>query len=135
MKTEDEPDGEIISRKYTPISHIMEKGSFKLLIKTYYKDTHLNYPRGGLLSQHFDTIKIGEKINIRGPLGKITYFGDGDLEVITNFKPFTLHKANYKKIGLLAMGTGIAPMWQVNNDYNIRYWILQIEQKILQKYP
>jgi len=113
IKTKDEPDGEIISRKYTPISSIFEKGKFDLLIKTYHKNLHPDYPEGGIISQYLDTVKIGENIQIRGPFGKLTYIGDGDFEIIKSFKPFTLHKGNFTKIGMIAMGTGIAPMWQI----------------------
>jgi len=41
MKTDDEPEGEIISRKYTPISHILDQGTFQLLIKIYHKNVHI----------------------------------------------------------------------------------------------
>jgi len=120
MKTDDEPEGEIISRKYTPISHILDQGTFQLLIKIYHKNVHPDYPNGGIISQYLESIKIGEHIDIRGPFGKLTYLGDGDFEIITKFKPLTVQKGNYKKIGMIAMGTGIAPMWQVFIINNIK---------------
>jgi len=111
LPTEDEPDGEEIGRKYTPISGIFDKGKFDVLIKTYFKDD--TYPQGGLLSQYLHKMKIGEEIKIRGPFGKIVYMGDGTFEVLKVFKPMTFVKKTYKTIAMLAGGTGIAPMYQL----------------------
>ena len=117
MITEDEPDGEVISRKYTPISPIFDQGTFDLLVKTYYKNVNPKFPNGGIISQYLDNVKIGESVEIRGPLGRLLYLGDGEFEIIKSFKPLKQLKGVFPRIGMIAMGTGIAPMWQVVNFF------------------
>jgi NAD(P)H-flavin reductase len=77
LPTKEFPDGEEISRKYTPISDIHVKGSFDILIKIYRKDTHPEYPEGGLLTQHLDSLELGSMIRMRGPIGRLMYYGNG----------------------------------------------------------
>jgi len=111
MPTPDCPEGEEVGRKYTPISEIHEKGSFSMVIKTYFKEDA--YPCGGLLTQYLNKLNVGQTVKIRGPFGKASYFGDGRFEIIKSFKPFILAKNTFKTIVMLAGGTGIAPMFQM----------------------
>lgn len=80
-------NGKEVVRSYTPISNDDQLGSFDLLIKTY--------PEGNI-SRHVESKMIGEHINVRGPKGFFTY--------TPNMK---------NSFGMVAGGTGIAPMYQV----------------------
>jgi len=84
-----ELDGKQVSRPYTPVTLNNQKGHFDLIIKAYPKP-------GGVMSRHFNDLRIGETIEFKGPFPKIAY------------------KPNMKKeIGMIAGGTGITPMLQV----------------------
>jgi len=96
-------NGKLVMRAYTPVSTNNEMGFFRLLIKIYRKSEQ--FPLGGLLSQHFDSMKIGDSIEAKGPIGHITYRGNGNY--LVNKQP---HQAN--KICLVAGGTGITPCYQ-----------------------
>lgn len=93
-------------RAYTPTSSNDDIGYFDLVIKVYFKNVHPKFPEGGVLSQHFDTLKIGDEIEVKGPLGHVSYMGKGDF--ILHGKPEHL-----KNVGLLAGGTGITPCYQI----------------------
>lgn len=80
-------NGKEIVRSYTPISTNEELGYFDLLIKTY---------ENGNISKYVDGRKVGETIDVRGPKGFFTYSPN-----------------MVKKIGMIAGGTGIAPMYQI----------------------
>ncbi len=59
-------------------------------------------------------------IKVRGPFGKLQYLGDGEFKILKRFKPLTYLEKNYKKVGMLAGGSGITPFYQVNL-YNNNY--------------
>ena len=83
-----EVDGEVVSRSYTPISDIHEKGNFELLIKVY--------PNGALTNKYLQKLHIGDKVEIRGPMGVMTY-----------------QRGLAKHLLMIAGGTGITPMYQI----------------------
>jgi cytochrome-b5 reductase len=87
-KAVDNKPPERIVRKYTPIAD--NEGNFELLIKRYEQ---------GIVSRHIFDMKLGDKIFMRGPFGAFKY---------------TANK--YKHIGMIAAGTGIAPMYQIIRD-------------------
>ncbi|KAK9060727.1 hypothetical protein SSX86_021433 [Deinandra increscens subsp. villosa] len=76
-----------VVRPYTPISDPDSKGYFDLMIKIYPE---------GKMSQHFDKLKPGDVVEVKGPIEKIRY--------TPNMK---------KHIGMIAGGSGITPMLQV----------------------
>lgn len=80
-------EGKPVVRPYTPISHPQERGHFDLLVKAY--------PQG-VMSKHFAEMKIGDQLEVKGPLMKLKYTPN-------------MHKA----IGMVAGGTGITPMLQI----------------------
>lgn len=80
-------NGKEVVRLYTPISTDDELGYFDLLIKTY---------ENGNISRHVELKKIGESIEVRGPKGFFTYTPN----LVESF-------------GMIAGGTGIAPMYQI----------------------
>lgn len=50
MPTPDEPKGELVERKYTPISMISQKGFVDFLIKIYKANVHPKFPEGGIMT-------------------------------------------------------------------------------------
>eukprot|EP01035_Chromulina_nebulosa_P023410 gene23410-30340_t len=80
-------NGKPTFRPYTPTSLNSEKGHFELVIKSY---------PTGVVSKYLDTLKVGDTIEVKGPIPKFTY--------VANSK---------KRIGLIAGGSGITPMIQV----------------------
>ncbi|KAG7195183.1 NADH-cytochrome b5 reductase [Scheffersomyces spartinae] len=80
-------EGKEVVRSYTPISTDDELGYFDLLIKTY---------ESGNISRVVDKLEIGDTMDVRGPKGFFTYTPN----MVESF-------------GMIAGGTGIAPMYQV----------------------
>lgn len=101
-KINDEP----VMRAYTPTSGDDEVGFFDLVIKVYYKNVHPKFPDGGKMSQYLNQLHIGDTIDIKGPIGHFTYFGNGRIQI---------HKEEriVKEIGFICGGTGITPAYQV----------------------
>jgi NAD(P)H-flavin reductase len=97
------PDCEPPCKPYTSISPINQKGSIDFVIKVYEKTEEYDEPK---LSQYLNTLKVGEKVRFSPPFSKMSYLGDGN---------FRLQKTivNKTKIGLIAGGTGITPIYQI----------------------
>ena len=76
-----------VIRAYTPTTLIDNKGYFDLLIKSY---------EFGKLSTYLHSLKPGDCVDIRGPVGRFKY-----------------EKNKYSCIGLIAGGTGLTPCLQV----------------------
>ncbi len=95
-------DGKLVMRAYTPTSSDDDVGYFDLVIKVYFKGVHPKFPDGGLLSQHFESLKIGDTMEVKGPIGHVTYEGRGN---------FLIHgkKEKLSEVGLICGGTGITP--------------------------
>ena len=82
IPTKENPEGESISRKYTPVSHIFDEGKFNLLIKVYFKDVHPQFPDGGKMSQYLNDLPLERSIKVRGPFGKLNYLGNGNFKIL-----------------------------------------------------
>jgi len=79
--------GKDVVRPYTPVSDPEDRGFFDLVIKTY---------PNGVMSKHFAALQPGQTLDFKGPMEKIPY------------------RPNMKKrIGMLAGGTGLTPMYQI----------------------
>jgi cytochrome-b5 reductase len=88
----EKPDGSrgAVLRPYTPVSRPDEQGYLELAVKSY---------PNGVMSKHIASLKIGDTLDFKGPNLKLPY------------------KANeYSQIGMVAGGTGIAPMLQVIDE-------------------
>ncbi|RAL13071.1 putative cytochrome b5 reductase [Aspergillus homomorphus CBS 101889] len=81
-------DGTTVSRSYTPTSNNLDRGVLELVIKCY--------PDGMLTGKYLANLEIGDEIQLRGPKGAMKYT-----------------KGLCKKIGMIAGGTGITPMYQL----------------------
>jgi cytochrome-b5 reductase len=82
-----EVDGNHVIRPYTPISKPDQSGYFDLLVKKY---------DNGKLSPFIHALKVGSSLDIRGPTGRYRY-----------------QKNAFKRIGLIAGGSGLTPCLQV----------------------
>ncbi|OGE48660.1 hypothetical protein PENARI_c027G09376 [Penicillium arizonense] len=81
-------NGAAVSRSYTPTSNNLDLGRLELVIKCY--------PDGLLTGQYLAALEVGDKVEFRGPKGGMKY-----------------HNGLCKKIGMIAGGTGITPMYQL----------------------
>jgi len=95
-----------IERKYTPCSSDDEIGYVDLVIKVYKGGVIDRFPDGGKMSQYMDTLKVGDTLDIMGPIGVHEYLGKGLFKTGKREIPC-------KKLGMMAGGTGITPMLQV----------------------
>lgn len=96
-----EMDGDFVSRKYTPVSKVNERGKVEFMIKVYKPCEE--FIAGGKMSQKLSEMRIGEKFKMEGPKGLLSYEGHG--KFILKKKPI-----RKTKIGLIAGGTGITPI-------------------------
>ena len=64
------------------------------------------------MSQFLENMKVGDEINVRGPSGNLTYDSKGVFN-IRKSKTTAFHRVSYKKVGMIAGGTGITPMLQL----------------------
>ncbi|CAN8104559.1 unnamed protein product [Discula destructiva] len=81
-------DGAAVQRSYTPTSNNADKGILELVIKVY--------PDGQLTGKYLANLNVGDEVLFRGPKGAMRY-----------------KRGLCKKIGMLAGGTGITPMYQL----------------------
>lgn len=81
-------DGAAVQRSYTPVSNNADKGVLELVIKVY--------PDGLLTGGYLARLAVGDEVLFRGPKGAMTY-----------------RRGLCRKIGMLAGGTGITPMYQL----------------------
>ncbi|KAK2007631.1 oxidoreductase NAD-binding domain-containing protein [Colletotrichum eremochloae] len=83
-----EIDGKSVSRSYTPTSNNSDLGRLELVIRCY--------PDGLLTGKYLANLQPGDEVLFRGPKGAMRY------------RPNMA-----RKIGMLAGGTGITPMYQL----------------------
>lgn len=103
---------ELVIRAYTPVSCDDDHGYVDLVIKVYKKAVHPKFPEGGKMSQHLDSLAIGDKMAFRGPSGRLQYLGNGQFSIKKLRKdPAQIYDAD--KVSLIAGGTGITPMLQL----------------------
>jgi cytochrome-b5 reductase len=81
-------DGTTVTRSYTPTSNNLDRGRIELVVKCY--------PDGLLSGRYLAGLSIGDEVEFRGPKGAMRY-----------------SKGLCCKIGMVAGGTGITPMYQV----------------------
>ena len=104
-------DGKQHLRSYTPVTDNSSVGEFSLVVKIYKANVHPKFPEGGKMSQHLDSLKIGDTIDMKGPKGHMEYLKGGKFNVKPLGKPKESRQA--KQVIMIAGGTGITPMLQV----------------------
>uniref|UniRef100_A0A1A9UPL6 NADH-cytochrome b5 reductase n=1 Tax=Glossina austeni TaxID=7395 RepID=A0A1A9UPL6_GLOAU len=108
-------DNDLVTRPYTPISSDDDVGYVDFVIKIYFKQTHPKFPAGGKMSQHLEKMRIGDKISVCGPLGRLQYMGNGNF-LIKKLRKGPPKTAKAKRVNMIAGGTGITPMLQLIRD-------------------
>ncbi|KAI7840931.1 hypothetical protein COHA_005362 [Chlorella ohadii] len=109
--------GEKVVRPYRPVTLDHERGYFDLVIKAsaalpaansevYHAGEDPKHPEGGKMSQHMDSLKEGDTIDVRGPWGEFHYLGAGRFT-------YNGREGRCRRINLLGGGTGITPLYQV----------------------
>lgn len=98
-------NGESVLRRYTPISSNYDVGCVKFVIKAY-PPAPPRFPNGGKMSQYLDSLKIGDYLDFRGPVGELEYVANG--KFIVDNEPQKAASFN-----MIAGGTGITPVMQI----------------------
>ncbi|KAI6233560.1 Cytochrome-b5 reductase [Aphelenchoides fujianensis] len=114
VKISAEINGKTVSRKYTHTSDDDQRGFIDFLVKIYGPNEHPEYPEGGLLTPWLDSLQINEEANFTGPVGRISYRGDG-LFRIREKRTHVERERRFRRLGMLAGGSGITPPFQVLN--------------------
>lgn len=103
---------ELVERKYTPISPVDQLGSFELLIKIYRPCER--FPLGGKLTswleEKFNAQQSDKSLRVSGPFGRLVYLGEGNTLIKVDNRQ---RVKRYKRIVMIAGGTGITPLYQV----------------------
>jgi len=105
-------NGSLVVRPYTPTSSDNDLGHMDLVVKVYPANVHPKFPDGGKMTQHLESLPIGDTIDVRGPSGLLVYNGQGEFAV----KPDKKAEADIvetKQVSMIAGGTGITPMLQL----------------------
>lgn len=100
-------NGETVLRRYTPITSNHDIGCVKFVIKAYRPCER--FPEGGKMSQYLDTLKPGDELEVRGPVGEFEYTKNGNFTIDGEAKFAT-------KFNFVAGGTGITPCMQVVSE-------------------
>lgn len=96
-------EGKVIKRAYTPVSPAGEKGFFDLLVKLYPTGKMSNYLLG---------LKIGDKVDMQGPKGKLAYIGNGAFSISPRRNGPSVTK-KLIHVGMICGGSGLTPMFQI----------------------
>ena len=75
-------NGEEVTRKYTPIADVLQKSTVDFVIKIYRANVHPKFPAGGAMTQHLESLNVGDKLLMQGPLGKLQYKGWGYFDIL-----------------------------------------------------
>jgi cytochrome-b5 reductase len=97
-------DGKLVARNYSPVSSEKQTGYFDLCVKIYFPNE--KFPQGGQMSQYLESLKIGDSVDVKGPIGKCYYSAPSEL-TITNKDELTTRKV--PTIAMMAGGVGITP--------------------------
>jgi nitrate reductase (NAD(P)H) len=101
-------NGELVMRRYTPITSNHDIGCIKFVIKCYRPCER--FPAGGIMSQYVDTLQIGDTLDFKGPVGEFEYLKNG--EFITE----TEGRCQARCFNMIAGGTGITPCMQIASE-------------------
>lgn len=94
------------------------------------------------MTNYLYNLKEGQEIDVRGPFGKFQYLGKGEVKILIKFKPQEYFCHKFKKIIMVAGGTGITPMYQIlqcaekNNEKDCEFYLIysnHTEKDILMK--
>ena len=93
-------------RSYTPVTGDDTPGSVTFVIKVYKAGVHPKFPAGGKMSQHLDSLKVGDTVDMRGPKGHLDYHKNGSFTIHPLRKRDPSEERKAKHFGMIAGGTG-----------------------------
>mmetsp|Transcript_1624 Transcript_1624/g.2875 ORF Transcript_1624/g.2875 Transcript_1624/m.2875 type:complete len:221 (-) Transcript_1624:265-927(-) len=99
-----------LTRYYHPMSKVKDAGILDLLIKVYLRN--FKFPQGGAFTQFIDTMKEGQLMKVKGIAGDIYYKGHSEF-MIRNKETQEMESKRYKRVGMIAAGSGLTPMFQL----------------------
>jgi len=105
-------NGSLVVRPYTPTSSDEDLGHMDLVIKVYHANVHPKFPDGGKMTQHLESMAVGDTIDVRGPSGLLQYEGKGSFAIKPDKKSSPSH-SKVNRVSMIAGGTGITPMLQL----------------------
>jgi len=105
-------NGSLVVRPYTPTSSDEDLGHMDLVIKVYHANVHPKFPDGGKMTQHLESMAVGDTIDVRGPSGLLQYEGKGSFAIKPDKKSSPSH-TKVNRVSMIAGGTGITPMLQL----------------------
>ncbi|KAF2846591.1 nitrate reductase-like protein [Plenodomus tracheiphilus IPT5] len=94
---------EAIIRSYTPISQTTAEGFCDVLIKIY---ADAPGRKGGRMTKALDSIPCGHWVDMKGPIGKFEYLGQGICSI-------NGHGRTVSSLKMICGGSGITPIYQV----------------------
>lgn len=103
VRLKDPVTDERIIRSYTPISEINDQGYMEMLVKVYFDKDGV---KGGKMSQAMESLRIGNFIEMKGPIGKFEYLGHGRCTIQGI-------ERTVKSFIMICGGSGITPIYQV----------------------
>jgi cytochrome-b5 reductase len=113
-------EGKTISRPYTPVSSDDDIGHFDLVVKIYsaFEIAERKIP-AGIMGTYMNAMKVGDVMDVKGPLGEIEYKGNGVFTVgrrNEETKERKVQTVAVRRLGMIAGGTGITPMLAIIRD-------------------
>ena len=103
--------GQKLQRYYHPLSKVTDTGYVDLLIKVYLRN--MEFQQGGLFTQHVDKMKVGDNsMRITGIGGDVAYLGGSEFRIREEDGGELIDK-RIKRVGMIAAGSGISPMFQL----------------------
>jgi NAD(P)H-flavin reductase len=109
-------NGKPVMRAYTPVG----SGPYyvEFVIKVYFP-LPPKFPDGGILTQHMETLKVGDTLDFKGPLGHLDFDCSGvtlPKDTLSTCKKEGKPGGSFKHLGLIAGGSGITPCLQVATE-------------------
>ena len=91
-------------------------GYVDFVIKVYFANVHPKFPEGGKLTQILDALKVGDTIDVKGPLGEWIFHTKLTVPKSPGKPTFvettTKVETAFDAIGFIAGGSGITPVLQ-----------------------
>jgi len=104
--------GSLVVRPYTPTSCDEDLGHMDLVVKVYHANVHPKFPEGGKMTQHLESLQLGDTVDVRGPSGLCVYNGRGNFSIKPD-KKADAESVTVRQVSMIAGGTGITPMLQL----------------------
>ncbi|CAO1635536.1 unnamed protein product [Parajaminaea phylloscopi] len=93
---------EVVQRAYTPFSGNELIGYVDVLIKVYLPTN--DFPAGGKMTMLLEAMKVGDELEMKGPLGSFTFLGNSTVR-------WKGKERKIEKLALICGGSGITPIW------------------------